>query len=103
MQYCKETDYCDTLSERTYMRLLEAIAPSVRKSMRGIDNFSADGCQAFENLKTVVMTIGQTGKGKDWTDKVNDKLFRGKQYLKLHYKVHISVEMHVVNVKVTYR
>lgn len=26
MQYCKETDYCDTLSERTYMRLLEAIA-----------------------------------------------------------------------------
>lgn len=82
MQYCKETDYCDTLSERTYMRLLEAIAPSVRKSMRGIDNFSADGCQAFENLKTVVMTIGQTGKGKDWTDKVNDKLFRGKQYLK---------------------
>lgn len=103
MQYCKETDYCETLSERTYMRLLEAIAPSVRKSMRGIDNFSADGCQAFENLKTVVMTIGQTGKGKDWTDKVNDKLTRGKQYLKLHYKVHISVEMHVVNVKVTYR
>lgn len=49
------------------------------------------------------MTIGQTGKGKDWTDKVNDKLTRGKQYLKLHYKVHISVEMHVVYVEITYR
>lgn len=71
--------------------------------MRGIDNFSADGCQAFENLKTVVMTIGETGKGKDWTDEVNDKLTRRKQYLKLHYQVHISVEMHVVNVEVTYR
>lgn len=46
------------------------------------------------------MTIGQTGKGKDWTDKVNDKLTRGKQYLKLHYKVHISVEMHVVYVEI---
>lgn len=38
--------------------------------MRGIDNFSADGCHAFENLKT----ISQTGKGKYWTDNVNDKL-----------------------------
>lgn len=41
--------------------------------MRGIDNFLVDGCQVFENLKIVVMIIGEIGKGKDWIDEVNDK------------------------------
>ncbi|VDI44103.1 Hypothetical predicted protein [Mytilus galloprovincialis] len=54
LKYCEETQNADILSERTYMRLLEAIEPNVRKSMKGLDNFAADGSQAFDNLKSVL-------------------------------------------------
>ncbi|CAC5392039.1 unnamed protein product [Mytilus coruscus] len=86
LKYCEETQNTDILSERTYMRLLEAIEPNVRKSMKGLDNFAADGSQAFDNLKSVVETLGKGGKGQEWTEKISHQLMEGKQYLKLHYK-----------------
>ncbi|CAG2249202.1 unnamed protein product [Mytilus edulis] len=70
LKYCEETQNADILSERTYMRLLEAIEPNVRKSMKGLDNFAADGSQAFDNLKSVVMTLGKGGKGQEWAEKI---------------------------------
>ncbi|CAG2243920.1 unnamed protein product [Mytilus edulis] len=77
------------------MRLLEAIEPNVRKSMKGLDNFAADGSQAFDNLKSVVMTLGKGGKGQEWAEKISKQLMEGKQYLKLHYKLHVSLDSEV--------
>ncbi|VDI55030.1 Hypothetical predicted protein [Mytilus galloprovincialis] len=95
LKYCEETQNADILSERTYMRLLEAIEPNVRKSMKGLDNFAADGSQAFDNLKSVVMTLGKGGKGQEWAEKISHQLMEGKQYLKLHYKLHVSLDSEV--------
>ncbi|XP_076105602.1 uncharacterized protein LOC143073719 isoform X2 [Mytilus galloprovincialis] len=95
LKYCEETQNADILSERTYMRLLEAIEPNVRKSMKGLDNFAADGSQAFDNLKSVVMTLGKGGKGQEWAEKISKQLMEGKQYLKLHYKLHVSLDSEV--------
>lgn len=66
MKYCPETDYCETFSERTYMRLLKPIESRWEELLI----FQQTAMAAFENLKT----ISQTGKGKYWTDNVNDKL-----------------------------
>ncbi|CAC5391325.1 unnamed protein product [Mytilus coruscus] len=77
LKYCEETQNTDILSERTYMRLLEAIEPNVRKSMKGLDNFAADGSQAFDNLKSVVETLGKGGKGQEWTEKIAISSWKG--------------------------
>ncbi|CAC5418370.1 unnamed protein product [Mytilus coruscus] len=77
------------------MRLLEAIEPDVRKSMKGLDNFAADGSQAFDNMKSVVVTLGKGGKGQEWTEKISHQLMEWKQYLKLHYKLHASLDSEV--------
>ena len=55
--------------------------------MRGLDNFAANGSQAFDDLRNVVKVLGQLGKGQEWSDKMTAMLNEGKQYLKLHYKV----------------
>ena len=87
MKYCEEMAFENKLSERSYMRILEAIEPGIRKSMRGLDNFAANGSQAFDDLRNVVKVLGQLGKGQEWSDKMIAMLNEGKQYLKLHYKV----------------
>lgn len=33
------------------MRVLEAIEPTFRKSMRGLDNYAADGAKGIDELK----------------------------------------------------
>ncbi|VDH91475.1 Hypothetical predicted protein [Mytilus galloprovincialis] len=71
LKYCEETPNADILSERTYMRLFEAIGPNVRKSMKDLDNFAADGSQAFDNLKSVVVTLGKGGKGQECAEKIS--------------------------------
>ena len=95
LEYCTETQYTDVLSERTYMRILEAVEPNIRKSMKGLDNYAADGAQGFDDLRDSASTIGQMFKGHEWTENMKKKLHDGKNYLKLQYKVRISL-FHVI-------
>lgn len=50
LKYCEEMNYLSVLSDRSYMRLLEATQPSVRKSMKGLDNYAAEGGKAFDDM-----------------------------------------------------
>ena len=87
MKYCEETEYQNILSERTYMRILETVEPKIRKSMKGLDNYAAEGAQAFDDLKACVSQIGQIGKGAQWVESTRRVLNDGKTYLKMEYKV----------------
>ena len=88
-QYCKENNFVQSASERSYMRILQAVEPSIRKSMKGLDNFAADGASAFEDLQKIAESLGFLGKGKEWAKEIRTALSAGKQYLKLEYKVTI--------------
>ena len=80
--YCKQNEYkCHSM--RTYMRILEAIGPRIRKQMRGLDNYAADGTQAFDDLESNICEIFDEND----VDEIKRKLKLYKHYLKIDYKV----------------
>jgi hypothetical protein len=86
-RFCTETNFDHIASSRSYLRILEAVEPNVRKCMKGLDNFAADGAKAFDDLKKVAELLGKLEKGSQWQESVQTALACGKQYLKLEYKV----------------
>ena len=95
VKFCEETSFTPILSERSYLRILEAVQPSIRKSMRGLDNYAAEGGKAFDDLKEAANILGQIGKNKEWVEDVHKLLNDGKHYLKIQYKVH--PQLYVLN------
>ena len=59
-QYCCETNFEPT-SKRTLQRILAVCSSSVRKSFQGIDNFSAQGAEAFDDLEKLVDKLVDCG------------------------------------------
>ena len=45
------------MSKRTLLRILDVCASSVRKSLQELDNVSAQGSNAFEDLYEVIDTV----------------------------------------------
>lgn len=69
------------------MRILHAVGPTVRRSMKGLDNYAADGSKAIETLQKAAELFCRLGKGKCWLDNICRVLSTSKQYLKLEYRV----------------
>jgi hypothetical protein len=77
--------YCN---ESTLCRVLSVCSASVRKSLQGLDYFSAEGAKAFEDLEAIVEKLGdEYGKVLTWAKQQNEKLKQSKRYLKSDYKV----------------
>ncbi len=85
--YCNETGFAP-MSRSTLCRVLSVCSASVRKSLQGLDYFSAEGAKAFEDLEAIVEKLGdEYGKGLTWAKQQNEKLKQSKRYLKSDYKV----------------
>lgn len=85
--YCKDVGYVP-MSRSTLLRVLDVCSASTRKSLQGLDYFSASGAEAFDELKKVVdKLVDEYGKSLTWGKEVNDKLKHAKRYLKGDYKV----------------
>lgn len=85
-QYCCETSF-EPMSKRTLQRVLAVCSSSVRKSLQGLDNFSAQGAEAFEDLEKLVDKLVDCGKPQQWAREIKQQLRLSKQYLKADYKV----------------
>lgn len=87
--YCQETGF-KPMSRSSLCRVLNVCSASVRKSLQGLDYFSADGAQAFDEMVEVVQKLGDDyGKGHTWAKNQVIKLKTAKRYLKSDYKVWI--------------
>lgn len=85
--FCKETGFVP-MGRSTLHRILSTCPASVRKSLQGLDYFSADGAKSFDDLEDVVQKIGDSGGvGLTWAKEKKEKLKLGKRYLKGDYKV----------------
>lgn len=85
--YCKDTGYVP-MSRRTLLRVLNVCSASTRKSLQGLDYFSASGAEAFDDLQKVVdRLVDECGKSLSWAKDVSEKLKYAKRYLKGDYKV----------------
>ena len=91
-QYCYETNFT-TMSKRTLQRILDVCSASVRKSLQGLDNFSAQGSQAFDDLAKLTDNLVDCGKLPEWARDVKQHLRSSKQYLKGDYKVRIIISL----------
>ena len=60
---------------------------SVRKSLQGHDNFSAQGVEAFDHLGKLVDKLVDCGKTQQWRREIKQQLRLSKQYLTGDYKV----------------
>ena len=81
-QYCSERGF-ETMSKRTPHRVLDECSVSVRKSLQGLDNFSAQGTEAFDALDKLVDKLVDCGKTEVWAREMKQKLRSSKQYLKV--------------------
>ena len=91
-QYCYETNFTTT-SKRTLQRILDVCSASVRKSLQGLDNFSAQGSQAFDDLAKLTDNLVDCGKPPEWARDDKQHLRSSKQYLKGDYKVRIIISL----------
>ena len=98
-QYCYETNFT-TMSKRTLQRILDACSASVRKSLQGLDNFSAQGSQAFDDLAKLTDNLVDCGKPPEWARDVKQHPRSSKQYLKGDYKARIIISL-LCKVKMT--
>ena len=85
-QYCCETNF-EPMSKRTLQRVLAMCSASVRKSLQGLDNFSAQGAEAFDHSENLVDKLVECGKTQQWAREIKQQLRLSKQYLKSDYKV----------------
>ena len=85
--HCNESGF-SPMSRSTLCRILNVCSASVRKSLQGLDNFSAEGAKAFEEMQEIIEKLGdECGKGVTWAKKQNEELKKAKRYLKTDYKV----------------
>ncbi|KAL9969018.1 hypothetical protein ACROYT_G021176 [Oculina patagonica] len=94
IQLCTETGFTP-MSKRTQLRVLDACSASVRKSLRDLDNFSAQGSNAFDYLCETVDRIAEQVKSQAWAKETKQSLRDAKQYLRADYKVHVAMESNV--------
>ena len=78
------------MSKRTLQRVLDECSASVRKSLQGLDNFSAQGAEAFDELDKLVDKLADCGRMQVWAREIKQQLRSSKQYLKGDYKVFFS-------------
>ena len=87
-QYCCETNF-EPMSKRTQQRVnvLALCSSSVRKSLQGLDNFSAQGAEAFDHLEELVDKLVECGKTQQWAREIKRQLCLSKQHIMDDYKV----------------
>ena len=57
------------MSKRTLQRVLNESSASVRKSLQGLDNFSAQGDEALDELDRLVDKLVDCGKTQVWAER----------------------------------
>lgn len=89
--HCKNTGF-KPASERTLYRILDACSASLQKSLQGLDNYTAEGSEAFENMQRILEALSNHGIVDDACSKsVSKRLKDGKNYLKMDFKCHVAV------------
>ena len=90
LDYCKEQDF-EPASERSLHRMIEVCSASMQKSLHGLDNTTADGTEAFDQVFSMLEGLADQGISVTGTQK---SLKDGKRYLKNDFKTHIGRSEH---------
>ena len=121
LAFCRETvdeNSFKPLHSSSLFAVLRNCSASMRKSLAGLDNFSSDGSNAFDQLGKIcdeIATLGNCemllctnrlailllfyvpGAKPEEVVHLKKSLQKGRNYLKLDYKTHISTENNVAD------
>jgi len=86
LEYCKDQEF-EPASERSLYRMIEVCSASMQKSLQGLDNTTAEGSEAFDQVTSVLDALEV--QGVDITT-LKMQLKSGKRYLKTDFKTHVG-------------
>ena len=66
----------------------------MQKSLAGLDNVTAKGTEAIDNLIKIIETLVENGADKAWGTTAERKVKEVKRYFKTDFKAHLSREEH---------
>ena len=86
LDYCQEQEF-QPASQRSLHRMIEVCSASMQKSLQGLDNTTAEGTEAFNQVFSMLESLADQGINVTATRKL---LKDGKRYLKSDFKTHIG-------------
>lgn len=89
--YCEQESFVRA-GKRSLYRMIEVCAASQQKSLAGLDNTTAEGNEAIDNMAEIVTSLGSHGADADWVKDAQRRLKEGKRYLKTEFKAHVGRE-----------
>ena len=87
--YCVQEDF-QPAGQRSLYRMLEVCSASTQKSLQGLDNTTAEGSEAIDNVSNAITTLEEQGADPTWVTSVKQKVKDIKRYLKTEYKGHVG-------------
>ena len=76
------------------IRILLECSASLRKFLKGLDYFAAEGARGFEHLSEVLGKNLALGASQDEVANLQESLKAGKQYLKGDFQVLLFLSVH---------
>ena len=74
----------------------------MQKSLQGLDNVTAEGTEAIDNLTKMIETLVENGAEEGWGKTTEFKVKEVKRYFKTDFKAHMSREEHCTDHCTTY-
>ena len=90
-RYCEQESFVPA-GKRSLYRMIEVCAASQQKSLAGLDNTTAEGNDAIDNMVEIVTSLHSQGADDDWVKDAQQRLKEGKRYLKTEFKGHVGRE-----------
>ena len=99
--YCKQEQF-QPASETSLYRILDVCSASMQKSLQGLDNVTAEGTEAIDNLTKMIESLVENGAEEGWGKTTECKVKEVKRYFKTDFKAHMSREEHCADHCTTY-
>ncbi|XP_015755039.1 PREDICTED: uncharacterized protein LOC107334603 [Acropora digitifera] len=99
--YCKQEQF-QPASETSLYRILDVCSASMQKSLQGLDNVTAEGTEAIDNLTKMIETLVENGAEEGWGKTTECKVKEVKRYFKTDFKAHMSRKEHCADHCTTY-
>lgn len=81
LAYCKQQQF-KPAGVRSLYRIIDCCSASMQKSLQGLDNVTAEGTKAIDNLVSVVQELLEHGAEVSWQKTMEQQLKEAKRYLK---------------------
>ncbi|XP_062575515.1 uncharacterized protein LOC134237441 [Saccostrea cucullata] len=87
--FCEDSEMV-TPSRATLFKIIKVCSASQKKSLKGLDSYTADGMEAVELLQKILYKLQENGLSRDITMNLIEKLSDVNEHLKFDLKMHVT-------------